>query len=483
MNEVNKMSQKRIPLYEALVRFKENNPISFHVPGHKNGLLYQQSIPEFSRFMKYDMTELSGLDDMHSPDGPILEAQQLLTNYYETRKSYFLVNGSTVGNLIMILSTFKEGDKVLVQRNCHKSILNALMLAKVNPIFISPEIDGLALVPNGIISLHIEQAYHLYSKIKGCILTYPNYYGMTTNIEEIIQMVHRYHGIVLVDEAHGPHFRLGHPFPKSAVDLGADMIVQSAHKMLPAMTMGSYLHINSDRVSLEKVEQFYSILQSSSPSYPIMASLDFARYYLATYGQEDIEYTMKQRNQFVDNLNSLEGMTVIQGLVNQDPLKLMVRYNGYSGFQFQELLEEEGVYTEMADPHQVVMVLPLLKKGAEFIYIEAFEKMKEVIKKPKLNKNNADNKMVDIKNKISHLAIPFSEMEDRSYEWVPFKHAVNRIAAKMIIPYPPGIPLTLPGECITDETIEVLDKLLTLNARFQGEIERLTNREILVYVD
>ena len=161
----------------------------------------------------------------------------------------------------------------------------------------------------------------------------------------------------------------------------------------------------------------------------------------------------------------------------------MVRYNGYSGFQFQELLEEEGVYTEMADPHQVVMVLPLLKKGAEFIYIEAFEKMKEVIKKPKLNKNNADNKMVDIKNKISHLAIPFSEMEDRSYEWVPFKHAVNRIAAKMIIPYPPGIPLTLPGECITDETIEVLDKLLTLNARFQGEIERLTNREILVYVD
>lgn len=150
--------------------------------------------------MKYDVTELSGLDDMHSPDGPILEAQQLLTNYYGTRKSYFLVNGSTVGNLIMILSTFKEGDKVIVQRNCHKSILNALMLAKVNPIFISPEIDGLAHIPNGIISLYIEQAYHLHSDIKGCILTYPNYYGMTTNIEEIIQMVHRYHGIVLVDE-------------------------------------------------------------------------------------------------------------------------------------------------------------------------------------------------------------------------------------------------------------------------------------------
>ncbi|MGE8207439.1 aminotransferase class I/II-fold pyridoxal phosphate-dependent enzyme [Heyndrickxia sp. NPDC080065] len=475
------MNQNRLPLYESLVNFFNKQPISFHVPGHKNGFLFQKATTDILEFMKYDVTELTGLDDLHSPSGPILEAQQLLTNYYGTRKSYFLVNGSTVGNLIMVLSAFKEGDCVLVQRNCHKSILNALMLANVNPIFLTPAIDEQVLVPGCIDSTGIKEAYIQYPDAKGCILTYPSYYGMTADLREIINIVHQHNGIVLVDEAHGPHFRLGSPFPMSAIDLGADMIVQSAHKMLPAMTMGSYLHINSDVISLDKVEYYYSALQSSSPSYPIMASLDFARYFISTFSHEDMNYTIKQRNQFIDDLSRLEGIKVVESIYGQDPLKVLVRYEGYSGFEFQQLLEDEGVYTEMADPYQVVMILPLLKKEMVYFYREAIDRIKQALRKNKPHQKQIKRVFIETENNISCLMMSYDEMKDKPFEWVSFDNAINRVAAKMIIPYPPGIPIILPGEMITNKKIKLIKGLMRVQAKFQDESMRIMKEEIAVF--
>ncbi|QQZ09474.1 aminotransferase class I/II-fold pyridoxal phosphate-dependent enzyme [Heyndrickxia vini] len=476
------MNQKQIPLYEAIVKFIKSDPISFHVPGHKNSILLKHEFPELSRFLTYDVTELTGLDDLHSPDGPILEAQNLLSDYYGTKRSYFLVNGSTVGNLIMILSAFKAGDKVLVQRNCHKSIMNALALAKVYPIFIDPMIDEYTFVAEGVDQSLIKSAYAQYSDVKGLVVTYPNYYGMASHLEEIINIVHQHKGVILVDEAHGPHFHLGEPFPKSAIDLGADMVVHSAHKMLPAMTMGSYLHINSNSISLSKVEYYYSVLQSSSPSYPIMISLDIARHFIANFNEGDVKYTLNQRDSFVTSLCNMEGVEVVNGNTEQDPLKLIVRYKGYSGYMLQRILEEENIYTEMADPYQVVLILPLLKMNMVYSYNEALVKIENVFKKYKPKPNEIKGLIVDSDDKISSLVLSYEEMANQSTEWVPFGSAEKRVASKMIIPYPPGIPIILPGEVITSKKIKLIKEYIEANAKFQGETSRLLNGEIAVYL-
>jgi arginine/lysine/ornithine decarboxylase len=232
--------QTRIPLYEALIHYKNTNEISFHVPGHKSGVvLNQQSQNIFKELLKIDATEISGLDDLHSPEGVIKEAEELLAALYQVKKSFFLVNGSTVGNLAMILSVCEKDDVILVQRNCHKSVLNAIKLAKARPVFLEPEYNSEWKTSTGVAEKIVEKAISLYPNAKAVVLTYPNYYGMVYDLKSIIDLAHLKNIPVLVDEAHGPHFIIGEPFPASAIQLGADMVVHSAHKTLPAMTMGS----------------------------------------------------------------------------------------------------------------------------------------------------------------------------------------------------------------------------------------------------
>ncbi len=289
------MNQENIPLWNQLQKHASHQPLSFHVPGHKNGFLAGgEGADYFKHILKLDATELSGLDDLHSPEGVILEAQELLAGLHGVSKSFFLVNGSTAGNLAMVLSAAEEKETVLVQRNCHKSILNGITLAKAKPVFLAPEFNEEWGVAGGVALETVKEAIRQYPDAKAIILTYPNYYGMVYDLENIIQCAHD-HGIpVLVDEAHGAHLIGGSHFPASAVQLQADLTVQSAHKTLPAMTMGAYLHFNSRFIKEEKVSNYLGILQSSSPSYPIMASLDLARAYLASFSKKDEEALLKK---------------------------------------------------------------------------------------------------------------------------------------------------------------------------------------------
>ncbi|MBS4201454.1 aminotransferase class I/II-fold pyridoxal phosphate-dependent enzyme [Bacillus sp. FJAT-49732] len=462
------MHQKNMPLYQSLVAHISKKPISFHVPGHKNGEIFGEDSP-FKDFSKYDVTELTGLDDLHDPQEAIKEAQDLLTELYRSRKSYFLVNGSTVGNLAMILASCHEDDTVLVQRNCHKSILNGLMLAKVKPIFFSPEINKKLSIPSGPSKKLIQYAIEQNRHAKILILTYPDYYGQAYDIKEIIDFAHEHNIIVLVDEAHGAHFQLGDPFPPSSLQLGADIVVHSAHKSLPAMTMGSFLHINSERISEQTVEFYLHALQSSSPSYPIMASLDFARYYIGNYTKEDIAFFTQERQSFIRKLQEVSGLTVI---TSDDPLKLILRHESLSGFELQEHLEKVSVFSELADPYQVLLILPLIKQGMSFPFEEAIERLRQLSSKsPRASKEI--NILLEIENPIDLIELTYSykEMFNMPYEWVYIDQSIGRIAAKMIIPYPPGIPLFLPGEKITDEHIIHLQKLIHAGARFQGDTE------------
>ncbi|WP_102264777.1 aminotransferase class I/II-fold pyridoxal phosphate-dependent enzyme [Mesobacillus jeotgali] len=459
------MDQSKTPLYSQLVRHINGSPLSFHVPGHKNGAFFpEEGQAFFNQILKLDATEITGLDDLHSPGGVIFEAEELLRDLYKTDKSFFLINGSTVGNLAMVIAAINEDDVVLVQRNSHKSIMNAIRLAKAKPVFISPEFNGEYGVAAGLSIEGVKSAISQYPNAKALILTYPNYYGLTYDLKTIIDLAHD-HGIpVLVDEAHGVHFIAGDYFPASAVELGADIVVQSAHKTLPAMTMGAFLHFQTNRISLSKLKFYLQALQSSSPSYPLMASLDLARLYLGTYSKDDISYLKEEIGKFKKRLQKLTKIRVLQ---HDDPLKFTIQSSGaWSGFELQSKLESKGIFTELADPYNVLLVLPLLKDGMKHRLLEASEKIAEVVSTMPDGKSKPESKVIH--KSISTLEISYREMELQQTEFVLLQESAGRVCAEQIIPYPPGIPLCLPGEIINEEDIKNILFLTRAHAKIQG---------------
>lgn len=465
------------PIVEAMQRFYENQNISFHVPGHKHGALSE--LPRaFIDVMKFDYTELAGLDDYHHPEGIIEEAQVLLAKTYGAQHSYFLVNGSTVGNLAMVYATCREGDQVLVQRNAHKSVFHALELVGADPIFLTPEWDEVTHSATHVSLATVTAAIEQYVDAKAIILTHPTYYGVTNpTMGEAIRIAHL-HGIpVLVDEAHGAHFIATDKFPVSALEMGADVVVQSAHKTLPAMTMGSYLHIQSNLVSKEEVNRYLRMLQSSSPSYVLLASLDDARHFIGTYAQEDYQLFAKTRKQFIDSLRTIGSLEVVEV---DDPLKLLLRVNKFTGYSLQKQMEREGVYAELADPEQVLLILPLLKARHQFPFAEIRMKIKNAVEK--CLKQQRDKVDIDYSHELqalSTLAVSYKELQSAESEWILYTKAARRICAGMVIPYPPGIPLFVRGEQITTSKLEMLADYLASGAMIQGEHD-LGRKQLLV---
>ncbi|MDZ5474352.1 aminotransferase class I/II-fold pyridoxal phosphate-dependent enzyme [Bacillus sp. 31A1R] len=479
------MKQNKTPIYQALIEYDRKSPVSLHVPGHKNGVVFpKEKHPYFDEILRLDATEITGLDDLHEPENIILEAEQLLADLYKVKDSFLLINGSTVGNLAMILATIKEDETVLVQRNCHKSILNGIHLAKANPVFLGPNLESDWGVAGGISLETVQKALELHPNSKAIILTYPNYYGMVYELEEIIKHAHSYQIPVLVDEAHGAHFIVGTPFPKSAVQLGADVVVQSAHKTLPAMTMGSFLHVNSEIICTDAIKEYLSILQSSSPSYTIMASLDISRSYLGTYTNKDLNYLMYEVTSFREQLKSISEIKVMNFKNGQgDPLKITIQSTmGLSGYELQQVLEEYGIYTELADPYNVLFVLPLLKEGISFPFKEIVYKVKQAVKKTNSTKQKSSLQFYFNKSLISTLSLSLREREKCNVEIKLLKESLGFVCAESIIPYPPGIPILLPGERISNDEIESLSTYMELGAKIQGG-KYLNQGKIKVYTD
>ncbi|WP_339252608.1 aminotransferase class I/II-fold pyridoxal phosphate-dependent enzyme [Sporosarcina sp. FSL W8-0480] len=471
------MNQNNRPLVEALEYFKERTPVSFHVPGHKHGLL--SSLPEGMRqALSYDYTELTGLDDLHEAEGIIQEAESLLSALYKSKRSFFLVNGSTVGNLAMIHAACGIGDTVIVQRNAHKSVFHAIEMTGARPVLLSPPWDMHTRTPGVLTQEQVEKALTAYPQAKAVILTYPTYYGVTgEELEKIIELCHACSIPVLVDEAHGAHFIVSEPFPRSAIELGADIVVHSAHKTLPAMTMGSFLHIRSELISEEKIAYYLQMLQSSSPSYLLMASLDDARAYAASYRESDKRRFMELRSSFIQELKKINHMEIVE---TDDPLKLLLRYAGHSGFALQAAFESEGIYAELADPYQALLILPLWNRESNPPLKEWKKKMiAAVTNLGKVDDNPAFLDMVTWPDGISVLAIPPYELVNMETEWISIDNAAGRIAAASLIPYPPGIPLMIKGERITEHHIRALSALIEAGARFQGAIH-LEDKKLFV---
>ncbi|EKN64396.1 aminotransferase class I/II-fold pyridoxal phosphate-dependent enzyme [Schinkia azotoformans] len=477
------MNQDLLPLYNGLLSHIETKPISFHVPGHKSGTVFPP-LPSghnlFQELLKIDQTELGNLDDLHSASGIIKEAEDLTAKLYKVTKSYFLVGGSTAGNLAMILSTCEQGDSVLVQRNSHKSVLNGLKLAGVQPVFLSPEYDKNGQFSTNVSRETVEKAIKMFPDAKVLILTSPNYYGMvSTELQQIINLAHANGLIVLVDEAHGAHLILGEPFPPSAIQLGADIVVQSAHKTLPAMTMGSFLHCNTHHIDLDNLQYYLQAIQSSSPSYPIMASLDIARYYLAQITESEKGKIVTSINSLRQQLSTIDQLSVLPTNTkdnNCDPLKVIVQTRcSHSGYELQKEFEKQALYTELADPWNILFVLPLAAIENGSAIIEKLKVAVEHLPVQFVQQKNTYKALDKKEDKISTLAIHYNEMKKFKKDRVPLLQTKDHIAAVSVIPYPPGIPLILEGEKITNSHINQLLELLNAGAYLQNHRDILGN--------
>lgn len=477
------MNQRQMPLFEALMKWKRKRPYSFHVPGHKNGTVFpsEARLP-YEAILSLDATEITGLDDLHEPEGAILEAQRLTAQWYGSKESFFLVGGTTVGNLAMILATCAEQEIVLIQRNSHKSIMHGLEMANAKPVFLTPFVDEEANVPVGVTLETVKSAYAVYPNASVLIITNPNYYGMTIDLEPIVSFAHEHGLIVLVDEAHGAHFGIGEPFPNSAISQGADVVVQSAHKTLPAMTMGSFLHVNDTYPYVEKLKNVLMMLQSSSPSYPIMASLDIARHYISQLTDIDICEIVYSIEQFRQALSSIENSYVVTGKAQsykQDPLKVIVQsQTGMTGFDLQKRLEQQAIYPELADEFNVLLVMPLAPFRALDETLVHFKYALGKHKSQSMIRNHFET--IDNEVPFSSLELSYKEMMNASKTLLMFHEAEGEIAAETVIPYPPGIPLLMKGERITAQHLNMLERYQQIGARFHGG-RHVEQNQILIF--
>ncbi|MCY9187147.1 aminotransferase class I/II-fold pyridoxal phosphate-dependent enzyme [Bacillus halotolerans] len=472
------------PLYHALIQHARRNSHSFHVPGHHNGdVFFDEAKTTYNPLLTIDLTELSGLDDLHHPSGVIKEAQDLVSQLYGSAESFFLVNGTTVGNLAMILSVCDPGDTILIQRNCHKSVFHAVDLAGAEPVYLAPDIDEIMHVATHVSLDTIKEALKAYPNAKGLVLTNPTYYGHSADLTEIISEAHQYGIPVLVDEAHGAHFVLGEPFPASALQMGADIVVQSAHKTLPAMTMGSYLHLNSNKIERNRVADYLNRLQSSSPSYPIMASLDLARAYVQHMIEEqklsDVLQHIQLIKQTFDSLAYAEAVEPANQRITTDPLKLTIRSKcGHSGFTLQKIFECVNIFTELADENQVLLVLPL--GGKQRIDSETIKKIDHEIEKTPSDQMNVSAEWEA--QPITVMPYPKKVLNTLQKEYVGFDKAAGRLNAEDVIPYPPGIPMIMAGERITRESVQKLSRLISMKTHVQGNM-KINEKQLLVYIE
>ncbi|MFC5452675.1 aminotransferase class I/II-fold pyridoxal phosphate-dependent enzyme [Paenibacillus aestuarii] len=481
--------KSKAPLFEAMLAHHRSGAASFHVPGHKSGNgVMKEAEPFLQSVMSIDYTEITGLDDLHHAEGAIWEAEQLAADCFGAEETYFLVGGSTVGNLAMISSVCDPDDLILVQRNVHKSVIHGLMLAGARAIFISPGVDPASGIATGVVLEDVGQALSQFPEAKALFLTNPNYYGMGIDLQPFAALMHEHGKLLLVDEAHGAHFGFHDELPQSALASGADAVVQSTHKMLTAMTMGAMLHVQGPRIDREAIKQRLAMLQSSSPSYPILASLDLARKRMHTEGRDWVEQGLHIVKAFRTRLRGLQAIGVhserfpdVQegGYTTADPFKISVydKTGTLTGSMLQAQLESHGCFVEMADSRHVLLVFtPATSvEDANRLYGALTNINFNVqLQKQELQVPISNISILPPNTQISS-PIAFSQRNLRKIGFqechvslVAVQEAIGSRSAEMVIPYPPGIPYLYPGEIITSSVAAALQQLAEGGIRFQG---------------
>lgn len=454
------LTQENAPIFEALKQHKSNRVVPFDVPGHKGGR-GNQELTDFlgEQCLKVDVNSMKPLDNFCHPISVIKDAEYLAAEAFGAKAAFFIVNGTTAAVQAMIMSTCKTGDKIIMPRNVHRSAINALVVCGAVPVYINPGVNKELGIPLGMSVDEVKAAIHANPDVKAILVNNPTYYGICSNLKEIVKIAHE-HGIyVLVDEAHGTHFYFGEHMPISGMAAGADMAAISMHKTGGSLTQSSFL-VCGERMNPGYIRQVINLTQTTSGSYLLMTSLDIARKNLSINGLDMFRKTVEFAEYARGEINKLGGYYAFsEELINGDTvyafdktkLSIHTRKIGLAGIEVYDLLRDEyGIQIEFGD---IGNVLAIISSGDRALEIErlisALSEIKRVYEK-------------DPAGVFDHEYIsPIVEMAPQKAFYspkraIPIQESTGKLCGEFIMCYPPGIPILAPGEKITDDIINYI---------------------------
>lgn len=490
---------KKQTLFNRLKTYGRSDMYPFHMPGHKRRL----GPEETERLYEMDITEIDGFDNLHEPEGILKEAQDFAAELYQSEETAFIVNGSTAGLLSAIAGICSDGGEILVARNCHKAVYHAIELHHLKPYYVYPLINTKYGINEGVYPQDVENMWITHPNIQAIVITSPTYDGVVSDIQAICEIAHS-HGVpVIVDEAHGAHFNFSDYFPKSAVACGADVVIQSTHKTLPAMTQTALIHLNGTLIDREKVRRMLTIYQTSSPSYILMGSIDSCLHMLSENGEnlyaDYTENLQKLREAIHRNCRWIQ-MPEYEDFdpecssdYDRSKLVLSVKNTGITGKQFHEkLLNTYHLQMEMVSADYVLAMTAVgdtwdgyerLLKALIAIDTEIDEQKKMDVQKktverqPDAEKDGGKDIKKDIEGVTSYnlSELPVVSQKISIYDAVQsrkmncqLEDVEGKMAADYIYLYPPGIPLVTPGEIITPRVIAVIHHWLNKGLHVSG---------------
>ncbi len=446
--------------------------VSFHMPGHKGSALYRRyGYGDFlDSIIDCDITEIPGADNLFQTEGILKAAQDEYSSLYGSKKSYLLINGTSGGVIAAIMAAVPKGKKLIMARNCHKSIYNSLVLGGIEPVYAYPEMIEEYGIAGEITPYEIDRLLTENPDAEAVILPSPNYYGICSDVSNIAETVHRHNKVLIVDQAHGAHLKFfsdcGYAdMPKSAEEQGADIVVNSIHKTLASFTQSAVLNLMSDRVDNYTLEDRLQMIQSTSPSYLLMASLDINAALLAEHKDELMKEWHDSLMYFYREALNIQGLTVIGNpfdssvKVNLDITKINLDMSrlGLSAAELEEKLMARGIFAELTTG-SILMCMTGIGNTAVHLKRLAYA-LKEISKEclsgnlesDKISSASGLNRVFETKLKLCPIPV--------ERERVLLTESAGRVCASSIIPYPPGIPFVCPGEVITPEVIEYIKDL------------------------
>ena len=452
------LDQTRLPLQEALRRFREEAPAFFRIPAHRFDAGVDEETLRFlgADVFCADLTEAEGLDDLHDPSGVIAEAQGLAADLFGSEHCFFLVNGSTGGNEAMLLAAAGPGDSVLLVRNAHVSAVQGMILNGAEPVWLQPDMLPGWQIDGPVMPEQIEAALRKDRNIRAVFLTSPTYYGVCSPVRAIAEVCQRYGVLLLVDEAHGSHLYFSDTAPEGAVGSGADLVVQSLHKTGGSLTQSSLLHVCGGGINAGKVRECLRLVTSTSPSYVLMASLDGARHQLALQGKELVSKAESLAELCRTRLSGIRGVRVLQDS-RTDPLRVVFSAadRGISGSMLQkEVYEKARVSLELADLLYAVCVISWGNTREDIERLAGA--VEELVQRQGAGKTAAEGVPVWSGMPLPEICLSPRKAWYAEKEAVALEESCGRIAGESVAPYPPGVPVLQPGERIRRETAELL---------------------------
>ncbi|MWV45178.1 aminotransferase class I/II-fold pyridoxal phosphate-dependent enzyme [Paenibacillus sp. HJL G12] len=488
------MDHRRTPLFTALKEHAASNPVQFHIPGHKKGMGTDTEFREFigDNALSIDLINIAPLDDLHQPTGVIEEAQKLAADAFGADYTYFSVQGTSGAIMTMILSICSPGDKIIVPRNVHKSIMSAIIFSGAKPVFVSPARDENLGIDHGITTKSVQRALDRHPDAKAVLVINPTYFGVCANLKEIVDLAHSRHVPVLVDEAHGVLIHFHEDLPMSAMEAGADMAATSVHKLGGSMTQSSVLNLNTKNgyVNPQRVQTIISMLTTTSTSYILLASLDTSRRNLAINGHEMAQKAIDLAQNARRTINQIEGLYCFgdeilggEATFDYDPTKLTihVRHLGITGYETENWLREHyNLEVELSDMYNILcLVTPGDNEETVSILLSALRVLAETY----YNVNTANELIVKIPE-IPQLSLIPRDAFYGDTEVIPFKESAGRIIAEFIYVYPPGIPILLPGEVISQDNIDYIVDHVDVGLPVKGPEDRyIKNVKVIVETD